>query len=95
MQNLIKIGKKTLLCCGLAASLVAVGCTPKITDEQLAKIRELRSECARLETDIKKAESDKSRLDRELASRQKELKDCEDKKSFVNEKLSKWPNVWD
>ena len=37
-----------------------VGCTPKITEEQLAKLRELRTETARLETEIKKQEADKA-----------------------------------
>ncbi|MBN8574670.1 MAG: hypothetical protein ACK5C0_14665 [Candidatus Kapaibacterium sp.] len=72
-----------------------VGCTPKITEEQLAKLRELRTESARLETEIKKQEADKAKIDRELASRQKDLKDCEDKRNFVNQKLSQWPNVWE
>ncbi|GAB1429194.1 hypothetical protein MASR2M18_00240 [Ignavibacteria bacterium] len=73
----------------------AVGCTPKITDEQLAKLRELKTESARLTTEIQKKENEKSRLERELASRRSETKDCNDKRAFLVEKLNNptpWPN---
>ncbi len=87
--------KAVIAILSFGAVVTFVGCTPKITEEQLAKLRELRSETARLETEIKKQEADKAKIDRELASRQKELKDCEDKRNFVNQKLSQWPNVWE
>ncbi len=78
----------------LGSVLVLASCTPKITDEQLMKLRELRAESTRLTMEIQKKESEKTRLEAELARRRSETKDCTDKVSFVQEKLSRWPNVW-
>lgn len=74
--------------------LVLASCTPKITEEQLTKLRELRAESSRLTMEIQKKESEKTRLEAELARRRGETKECTDKMSFVQEKLSRWPNVW-
>jgi hypothetical protein len=38
----------------IAFALTNTGCTPKISDEQLLKLRELKEQAARLESDIKK-----------------------------------------
>ena len=78
----------------LVAALTIVGCTPKVTDEQLSKLRELRAESARLTTEIQKKDAEKVRLDGELARRRSEAKECADKLAFVQDKMSKWPNVW-
>ncbi len=78
----------------LVAAFVMVGCTPKVTEEQLTKLRELRAESARLTTDIQKKDAEKVRIDAELARRRAEAKECADKLAFVQDKISKWPNVW-
>jgi septal ring factor EnvC (AmiA/AmiB activator) len=78
----------------LAAVLFGTGCTPKITDEQLAKLRQLREESGRLEVDIRKKDSEKSALERELAARQNEVRDCNQTKDAIQQKLSNWPNSW-
>lgn len=78
----------------LGSVLVLASCTPKITEEQLAKLRELRAESSRLTTEIQKKETEKTRLEAELGRRRNETKECTDKMSFVQDKLSRWPNVW-
>ncbi len=78
----------------LTATLFMVGCTPKVTEDQLSKLRELRAESARLSTEIQKKDAEKVRLDAELARRRSEAKECADKLAFVQDKISKWPNVW-
>ncbi|MBS1538445.1 MAG: hypothetical protein JST20_11940 [Bacteroidetes bacterium] len=78
----------------LGSVIVLASCTPKITDDQLMKLRELRAESSRLTMDIQKKEAEKTRLEAELSRRRSETKECNDKMSFVQEKLSKWPNVW-
>ncbi len=95
MRNHKGIAKRAITAAALAAFVFAIGCTPKINEEQLAKLRELRTESARLTSEIQKKESEKSRLERELASRKSETKDCNDKKAFLVEKLNNptpWPN---
>lgn len=84
-------GGVCLVCLGM---LLVGGCTPKITQEQLQRLRELRAQERQLTQDIQRKEADKARLQREIASRQSELNQCQDKKRFVEEKLAQWPNVW-
>jgi uncharacterized protein YlxW (UPF0749 family) len=74
--------------------LTLVGCTPKITEEQLQRLRELRARERQLTVDIQQKESEKGRLQREISSRQSELNQCQDKKRFVQDKLATWPNAW-
>ena len=78
----------------LTATFVMVGCTPKVSDEQLSKLRELRTESARLTNEIQKKDAEKVRLDGELSRKRSEAKDCADKLAFVQDKMNKWPNVW-
>lgn len=95
MRNQTGKIRRAIITTALAALVLAVGCTPKITEEQLAKLRELKTESARLTTETQKKESEKSRLERELASRKSETKDCNDKRAFLVEKLNNptpWPN---
>ena len=78
----------------VAFALTNTGCTPKITDEQLLKLRELKEQAARLEADIKKKEAEKSSLEKELAARQAEVKQTQQNKEFIQQKLQSWPNSW-
>jgi type II secretory pathway component PulJ len=71
-----------------------VGCTPKITEEQLQRLRELRAAERQLNQDIARKEAEKGRLQGELASRQRELQQCQSHQQFVREKLATWPNSW-
>ena len=78
----------------IAFALTNTGCTPKITDEQLVKLRELKEQAARLEADIKKKEAEKSSLEKEVAARQAEVKQTQQNKEFIQQKLQSWPNSW-
>jgi outer membrane murein-binding lipoprotein Lpp len=77
----------------IGTALVMTSCC-NISDEQLAKIRQLRAEEKQLTADIQKAESDRSKIQTELSSRQGEVRQCNQRLSFVQDKKSKWPNVW-
>lgn len=78
----------------LVASLAAVSCSNKLTEEQLATLKELKRQEARLIAEIKEKESAIQRLESEAAPIKRELKDCEDKKAAIQQRLSQWPNVW-
>ncbi len=78
----------------VAASLVFSSCSNKITEEQLAQLKDLRLKERSLNESIQKKRDEKSRLEKELSARKAELKDCNDKKAFVTGKLQSWPNVW-
>ena len=78
----------------IAFALTNTGCTPKITDEQLVKLRELKEQAARLEADIKKKEAEKSSLEKEVAARQAEVKQTQQNKEFIQQKRQSWPNSW-
>ncbi len=78
----------------IAFALTNTGCTPKISDEQLLKLRELKEQAARLESDIKKKETEKSALEKEVSARQAEAKQSQQNKEFIQQKLQTWPNSW-
>ena len=78
----------------LATALVLASCTCKIKEEQLSQIRQIRTQDKQAAADITKAESEKSRVTRELAARQAEVRSCNDRLSFVQQKKSQWPNIW-
>ena len=65
-----------------------------ITKEQLAQMGELRREEQSLKDNISDTKAEITKLNLELTARQKELKKCNDDKSFVEGKLSSWPAVW-
>ncbi len=86
---------------GIAISTLAVAglllfssCSNKITEEQLKQLKDLRLKEKGLNESIQKKKDEKSRLMKEMESRRAELKDCTDKKNFVQQKLQQWPNVW-
>jgi outer membrane murein-binding lipoprotein Lpp len=77
----------------IGTALTMTSCC-NISDEQLAKIRQLRAEEKQLTADIQKAETDRSKIQNELSSRLGEVRKCNERLSFVQDKKSKWPNVW-
>lgn len=78
----------------VCAALVLTSCTCKIKEEQQAMINQMRTSEKTLQADLKKAESDKAKIASELSARQGEVRRCNEKKAFVEEKLSKFPNIW-
>ncbi len=85
-------GAVPIAVCGIALFLVS--CTCKIKEEQLSQIRQIRTQDKETAADITKAESEKSRVAKELALRQSEVRNCNDRLSFVQQKKAQWPNIW-
>ena len=82
----------------LAVALVLASCTCKIKEEQMSQIRQLRTEDKQTAADIQKADAEKARVQKELASRQGDVRQCNQRLSFVQQKKAQWPNVfqdWD
>ncbi len=77
----------------LSAATLA-SCSSKITDEQLRELTSLRDQERSMNSQIRQAEQDKSRLQGEVNSRRAELERCNQNKQFVQGKLATWPNVW-
>lgn len=78
----------------MGMALVLTSCTCKIKDEQLASIRQLRTDEKQLASDITRAGSDRTRIQGELNSRQGEVRNCNQRLAFVQDKKAQWPNVW-
>ncbi len=83
-----------LLSAAIGAALVLTSCTCTIKEEQQAMINQLRTDEKQLNADIAKAEGDKSKINSELNGRQAEVRKCNEKRAFVQEKISRWPNIW-
>ena len=78
----------------IGVALVLASCTCKIKEEQLSQIRQIRTQDKQAAADITKAESETSRVTKELAARQTEVRNCNDRLSFVQQQKAQWPNVW-
>lgn len=81
-----------LALCGIV--IVLASCTCKIKEEQLSQIRQIRTQDKETASGINTAESEKARVSRELSARQAEVRSCNDRLSFVQQKKSQWPNIW-
>ena len=78
----------------VGAALVLTSCTCKIKDEQQAMINQLRTDEKQLTADIAKAETEKTKINAELSSRQADLRKCNERLNFVKDKMARWPHVW-
>lgn len=85
------IGVSSLI---FAGAMTFTSCVPKVTEEQLAQLQELRKKEKQLNLDISNKISDNSKLEGEINDRQAVLNDCNKDKEFILQKLSQWPNVW-
>lgn len=65
-----------------------------ITEEQMAQLQDLRRKERQLNSEISSRNSEINKIESELNARKNELNDCTKKKEFIQEKLSKWPNIW-
>lgn len=89
--------KKRLLPLGaivITAGLFLGGCSNKITEEQLAQLKELRKQDKSLTEMLNKKKDEKKKLQNEINARTTELNDCAKKRDYIKSKLSQWPNVW-
>ena len=75
-----------------AFSLVLVlgGCSSEASVEQLQKIKELEAEKASLEQSIQTKQSEKSKLESQLSAVDSKLKDCNQEKETVKQRLASW-----
>lgn len=76
---------------GAVIAMTTIGCTKMIQPDQLSELRALRAREVQLNKSIADHESQKSKLQRELSSRQQETKQCNDRRAFVMAKLSSFP----
>ena len=86
----------TIGLCVLVAftAMISSGCTSKITDEQLAKLRDLRQQEQTLNQQLRAKEDERTRVQNEIKARKAELDKCNSNMQFVKDKLAQWPNVW-
>ncbi len=78
----------------LSTVFIMSSCTPKITEEQMMQLKELRNKEKSLTEMIARKKQEKKNLESEVNARKAELKKCQDDKAFVTGKLSQWPNCW-
>ncbi len=78
----------------LFSAFFLTNCGCDISEEQLARIGELRREMSRVEDETKNAKREISKLESEVSARQKEAEKCEQDRKFIEDKLKNWPNVW-
>lgn len=83
-----------LILSSLAVTTVLSSCSCKIKDEQLSMIQRLRTEERQLTADTESAERNRTRISGELNTRQGEVRQCNERKAFVQDKMSRWPNIW-
>lgn len=83
-----------LILASLTVTAVLSSCSCKIKDEQQNLINRLRTEERQLVIDTETAERNKTRISGELNTRQGEVRQCNERKAFVQDKMSRWPNIW-
>lgn len=83
-----------LLATAFGAAFLLASCTCKIKEEQQAMINQLRTSEKQISADIQKTEADKTKILAEVTSRQGEVRRCNEKKAFVQDKMARWPDVW-
>lgn len=91
MKQALRYGALVL---AVASMATLASCSSKITEEQLAKMRELRQREQTLMQQIRAKKDEKSRLQSEVNARRAELDKCSKDRAFVQSKLAQWPNVW-
>ena len=70
--------------------LMLGGCHPEASVEQLQKIKELEAEKGSLEQSIQTKQSEKSKLESQLSAVDSKLKDCNQEKETVKQRLASW-----
>ncbi|MBM2813401.1 MAG: hypothetical protein HW421_163 [Ignavibacteria bacterium] len=88
LKKLLKLG---VVFCG--ALVLLISCN-KITEQQLAQLKELRAKEKSLQEEINKKKPEKASLETEVAARKKEYDDCASRRDFIKQKLATWPDAW-
>ncbi len=83
---------------GIGAIIIAgtlfTSCSNKITEEQLAQLKELRKQERSLTEMIDKKRAEKSKLESELSTRKSELNKCNEENDYIKKHLASWPDIW-
>lgn len=91
MKQSLRYGALVL---AVACMSMLASCSSKITEEQLARLRELRQQEQTLQQQIRAKKDERSRLQGEVNARRADLDRCSKDKAFVQSKLAQWPDVW-
>lgn len=87
--------KTCLAVSAVASAFILTACpSTKITEEQAKQLVELRRQQASLGEKIKLKASEISRLEGEIAEREKAVAKCTEEKLALEQRLAKWPNAW-
>ncbi|MDZ4746072.1 MAG: hypothetical protein SGJ05_08730 [bacterium] len=89
-----RMSRIALILASLTVTAVLSSCSCKIKEEQQTMINKLRTEERQLTSDTETAERNRTRISSELNSRQGEVRQCNERKAFVQDKMSRWPNIW-
>lgn len=89
-----RLSSLLLILASLTVTAVLSSCSCKIKDEQQNLINRLRTDERQLVIDTETADRNKTRISGELNTRQGEVRQCNERKAFVQDKLSRWPNIW-
>lgn len=77
-----------------ASTLGMAGCSSKITEEQLAQMKNLRQQESTLQSQIRQRTDAKTQVGNEVSRLRAELDQCSRDRDFVQSKMAQWPNVW-
>lgn len=69
-------------------------CTLKITEEQMTQLQELRKQERSFQDGISNKKAELNKINDEINLRKSELKDCENERDLIKQRLSKWPDIW-
>lgn len=89
-----RLSSLSLILASIVVTAVLSSCSCKIKEEQQTMINKLRTEERQLTADTETAERNRTRISSELNSRQAETRQCNERKAFVQDKMSRWPNIW-
>lgn len=93
-MRITRLSPLMLILASLTVTAVLSSCSCKIKDEQQNLINRLRADERQLVIDTETAERNKTRISGELNARQGEVRQCNERKAFVQDKMSRWPNIW-
>lgn len=93
-MRVIRKGSRSIAALALGTALILSSCTCMIKEPELNTIKQLRTEEKQLTADIEAATKNKAKVNTELSAREAELRKCTEDRTFIQDKLNKWPNVW-
>jgi len=89
-----RLSRLMLILASLTVTVVLSSCSCKIKDEQQTMITKLRTQERQLVADTESAERNRTRISGELNTRQGEVRQCNERRAFVQDKNARFPNIW-